>query len=280
MRIQSYGNIAYVLDESGLPELLNDYPVENYQYVFLGNGSNILLTKELYDDYIFVSLQLMNSLEIINDEIRADAGCSLSALSWFALSKAVKGYSFMEDIPGSVGGAVVMNAGTYDDYIGNLVSRVRFFDLKRRCFETVECTPSMFGKRRFDLTDTNRIFTTVWMKCDYAVEEEWYPNELNCLLETKRKRYLKQPRKFPNAGSVFVRPQPIDGKQFYVWQLLNECGLRGYSVGDAAVSSQHPGFIVNLGDGKPKDFLDLIAECKNRVKEKYGVTLELEWKTI
>lgn len=281
LRIESHGNIAYPFSENGLAELFRDLKGRKYNYVFLGNGSNILLTEDFYgDEYIFISLKLMDGIDIADGEIVAEAGCSLSKLSWFALNNYAKGYSFLEDIPGTVGGAVVMNAGTYDDNIGNLVNKVRYFDVDKLCFETVECAPEMFGKRRFDLNSKSRIYTSVHLKYEVANDEGWYRSELNSLLEIKKKRYLKQPRNFPNAGSVFVRPQPIDGKQYYVWQLLDDCGLRGFSVGDAAVSEQHPGFIVNTGRAKPADFLNLLCECKKRVQEKFGITLELEWKTI
>lgn len=282
LRIRSQGNIAYVFTENDLRDLLRDYPKTKYKYVFLGNGSNILFTQSHYsDEYIFISLKLMDAVDITSfNEVWAQAGCGLSKLSWFALANGAQGFSFMEDIPGSVGGAVVMNAGTYDDCIGKLVTKVRFFDIEKGIFETIECTPSMFGKRKFELASENRIITSVWFRYEKSENDGWYQNELDCLLETKRKRYLKQPRQFPNAGSVFVRPQPIDGKQYYVWQLLDGCGLRGYSIGDAAVSSQHPGFIINKGLASSQDFLALISECKSRVKEKYGILLELEWKSI
>jgi len=281
LRINATGNVAFVFSEKGINELNQDYPMEKFNYVLLGNGSNVLLTKEYYsDEYIFISQKFMNKIELIDDEIFVQAGATLHDLAWFAYEHQLEGYSFMEDIPGCVGGALVMNAGTYNDTIGKLVNKVCYYDCIKQKFETVECTGEEFAKRKFSLVSYGRIFTGAYLKVKYTKRTDWFESELDNMLNIKKSRYLKQPRNYPNAGSVFVRPQPKDDIQYYVWQLIEECGLRGYKTGGCMVSDKHPGFIVNLGNATPDDFLEIIEECKRRVKERFGIDLNLEWKMI
>ena len=97
------------------------------------------------------------------------------------------------------------------------------------------------------------------------------------MLEIKKNRYKKQPRDYPSAGSVFKRPY-LNGEPFYIWKIIDECGLRGYSIGGAQISTKHPGFIINTGNATGKDVLDLIEYIKSIVLSKYGILLEEEWR--
>ena len=107
-----------------------------------------------------------------------------------------------------------------------------------------------------------------------------YNEALDKILFYRHERYVKQPRNFANAGSVFKRPTDKDGESLYIWKLFDEVNLRGYRVGDAMVSEKHPGFIVNVGQAAVSDMHTVIAECRRRVLETFGVEIELEWRVI
>lgn len=263
--------LPYSLD--GLREVFRDY--NQQKIILVGGGSNIIFTQNYYnDDFAFVSTKMMESIELQEGRIYAQCGVTLNKLAWFALEKSIKGFSFLEDIPGTIGGAIIMNAGTYEDCIGDLIEDVTWYDVEDDVVRIFKNDNSFF-KRDSVFAHMNGVVLSSNLKGSIGDCERI----LNELLETKKKRYLKQPRNFPNAGSVFKRPF-INDKPLYVWKLLDEVGLRGYSIGDAMVSDKHPGFIVNTGRCTGSDILKLLDECKKRVFDKYQLELELEWKLI
>lgn len=275
LRLDSRADLMLLpINAKGIQEIYQKYKDKNI--IILGRGSNILFSKEYYDDnYVFVNFKLMDNIEYKNDQIFAETGATLSQLSWFALENNIKGYEFLEDVPGSVGGAIIMNAGTYEDTIGQLITEVTYYDITSNEIKTDMVKQGDFGRRRSKWTDNNIVIVSSFMKAETGD----YLYSLEKLLEIKKKRYLKQPRNYPNAGSVFKRPT-LNGVDYYVWKLFDELGLRGYKKNDAMISSKHPGFIVNTGNAKPEDILYLINLVKEKVKSHFGITLELEWKII
>ena len=219
----------------------------------------------------------MNDIYFKDNTIYAETGVTLSELSWFALEKGVQGFEFLEDVPGSVGGATIMNAGTYQDMIGDILSTVTYYSTKLNKVLTDEVQESFFGKRYSIWGDRGDIILSASFEIQERIAD--YESILNKLLENKKTRYMKQPRDYPNAGSVFKRPYK-NGKGYYVWKLFEGCNLRGYQIGSAMISDKHPGFIVNLDDATPEDILSLLDVAQTRVKTKYGINLELEWKII
>jgi UDP-N-acetylmuramate dehydrogenase len=244
--------------------------------IVLGNGSNILLAREQYDEtYAFVVSSYADHLHISDGEMIAEAGCSLQRLAWFCIEQGIAGYEFAEDIPGTIGGALISNAGQFEYTIGMYVTWIDVYLPHKDTFERIFPEPDFFGYRRSRLEEMEAIV----LACGLCIPEGDGSLSLDKVLEYKRERYRKQPRNHPNAGSVFKRPTK-NGETFYVWKLFEEAGLRGFRIGDAEVSAKHPGFIVNHGEATPQDMLELVQECQTRIKEQFDIDLHLEWKII
>lgn len=270
--------VVFPINDNGVQEIINKYT--DRKIIFLGNGSNIILSKRYYDEgYVFVSFRHMDDIVYKNNTITAQAGVTLSKLSWFALGLGVQGFEFLEDIPGSIGGAVKMNAGTYKDMIGQLINKVTYYSLEYDEIKADEAKEADFGRRRSTWGARGDIILSASFEINEETRLADYEPILDEIQLNKKKRYLKQPRNYHNAGSVFKRPIK-DKQEYYIWKLFEGCGLRGFSVGDAMISDKHPGFIVNINDADPDDVLGLINMAKNKVKDKYDIDLELEWVII
>lgn len=277
MRIHSACFLLYLpATPEALAEILKEHV--HQKLVLLGGGSNIIFTKPYYgEDYVFVSTRLLDKLTLEDGIIRAQCGVDLSELAYFALMRGFGGFEFLEDIPGSVGGALMMNAGTYDDTISQLVVDVSYVRKGEAVIHTVsqpEAAGWFFTRDSIFAREHSFVIS-----CGLVGQAGEYAEVLDKMQQIKRKRFMKQPREYPNAGSVFKRPQK-DGKDVYVWTLMDELGLRGYRVGDAQVSLKHPGFIVNLGQATCDDMLGLIELCRKTVYAHHQIELDLEWKLI
>jgi len=216
----------------------------------------------------------MDHIHIENDEIYCDAGASLSQLAWFAIEHSIDGYAFTEDIPGTIGGALIMNAGQYQYTIGQYVNWIDIYDIELNTIKRIIPDESFFSYRNAAFKSTE-IVVACGLKNQGGDDLE----NLEKVLTYKRERYRKQPRNYPNAGSVFKRPVK-DGETLFVWKLFEACGLRGKRLGGAELSFKHPGFIVNVNHATTKDVFDLIELCMTSIKEKYDLDLEMEWKVI
>lgn len=276
MSIQAYANTVFIpFDANGISELLSDNSLNDS--IILGKGSNVIFAHERYDTPIILT-DFLNKIEYHDESIISECGVSLSQLSWFALANSVPGFEFLEDIPGSVGGGLYMNAGTYENCMGDMVHSVMVYDYnedRTKVLTKDELAP--FWKKRDSYFQHHPYFI---IQCTFAAGKTAdYETILSTMLELKKKRYLKQPRNFPSAGSVFKRPY-INGEPKYIWQLFDAAGLRGYSIGDAQVSEKHPGFIINRGNATGKDIIDLMNHCKTVVKDQFGIQIEEEWKIV
>jgi UDP-N-acetylmuramate dehydrogenase len=261
------------LDYQGLLDVLS--LTQDKKRIMIGKGCNILLTKPFYDDsYAFVVTVMDDDLIINDTEMIAATGVNLSRLAWFALEQSLTGYAFLEDIPGTVGGALIMNAGQYEFSFGQQVNWIDLYDTQTNSVKRVTPDDDYFGYRTSQIS-CHEIVLRAGLKINKGNDEEI----LTAMLKYKKDRYLKQPRQYPNAGSVFKRPYK-EGQSYYVWKLFDETGLRGYRIGDAQVSHKHPGFIVNLGNATPSDMVNLVKECQDRVKKQFDIDLELEWRVI
>ncbi len=274
MRLSATAAVAvFPHTTNGLRNALDTY--KGRKIIVLGGGSNSIFTKAYYDDtYVFLFTPFLNHLTCSDDMIEAGSGVALSRLSWFALENGYGNLAFLEDIPGTVGGAVVMNAGTQAKSVGEQIKYVRYYDYAENTIVKVK-NAGAFHERGSDFGPEHGII----IGAEFSAVPGEYESVLDNMLELKKQRWLKQPRNFPNAGSVFKRPY-VNGKPQYVWTLLEECGLRGYRLGGASISEKHPGFIVNRGRCTYEDLERLIELCEDRVYEKFGITLELEWKLI
>ena len=276
MGIQAYADTVLIpFEASGVLELSFDYSIKDS--IILGKGSNVIFSHERYDTPIILT-DFLKKIYYQDESIISECGVSLSQLSWFALENSIPGFEFLEDIPGSVGGGLYMNAGTYEDCIGDMVQSVMIYDYnegRSKVLAKDELSP--FWKKRDSFFQHHPCFI---LQCTFRTSKSVdYEAILSKMLDLKKQRFLKQPRNFPSAGSVFKRPC-INGEPKYIWQLFDAAGLRGYRIGDAQVSEKHPGFIINRGNATGKEVIDLMNYCKTVVKDQFGIQIEEEWKIV
>lgn len=266
-------NIIFPLNEIGFKESVNHI---NEKIVVIGKGSNILFSRIYYDDICFLNTSFFEGIKIYENQLIILSGTKLSDISWFCASHKISGYEFLEDIPGTIGGAISMNAGTYGKTISDLIIEIKIFDINKNQFFNIKVDKSLFTKRQFNLLSSEYIIISAVFKISETSTTQEIMSKINVI---KEKRFEKQPRNYPNAGSVFKR---ISQGQYNLptWEYIDSVGLRGYTIGGAQISKKHSGFMVNLGDAKPNDFINLISLCQERVFNKFGINLELEWKII
>ncbi len=275
LRLESVAQVCYVpLTIAGVDEAIQQ--TKGKKLVLIGNGSNVLFTKEYYDDsYAFLVTNRLDHMEIVNEEIIVQAGVKFHDLAWFAMDHQIGGYEFCEDIPGTVGGALIMNAGQWEYTIGQYVRWVKIYNLDSQKVQTIIPDEDFFKYRYSQFNTMNCIILEAGLNIQYGD----YNDIFNRMMDFKKERYMKQPRNYPNAGSVFKRPTK-DGESLFVWKLFDEVKLRGHQIGGAQISNKHPGFIVNVDHATCEDCVNLIKEAQKRVKERFDVQLELEWRII
>lgn len=246
----------------------------NEPFVLIGSGHNIIFSKEYYDINFLIFNGNFNSVELYktSNVISAEAGATIYNVSQTAEKHGLTGVEFFYDIPSSVGGAVVMNAGTKEGETKNILKKVRYLDLidmiiKERFNEDLELEyrNSFFQKQK------NKIILKVWFQL--APGDKQMIRKI--MEESKERRWSKQPREYPNGGSVFKRPP---GK--FVGPIIDELGLKGYTIGGAQISKKHGGFIVNINNATGQDILSIIKVIKSKVSMKYGLELEVEQRII
>ena len=255
-------------------EELIEYLKSKPNYFLIGSGHNIIFSKDFYEEDFLIFNGNFKNYEINNEKglIVAESGISMLELSEIALENSLSGLEIFYDIPSSLGGAVVMNAGASGEEIKDVLTKVRYFDLNS--FETIEISKTNIDfeyRNSFFQKNTKAIVLKVWMELRPA-EYEGIRQKMENI---KQARWSKQPKELPNAGSVFKRP-----KGYYVGAIIDELNLKGFTVGGAQISPKHGGFIVNFNNATGNDILEIIREVKSRVFEKYGLDLEVEQRII
>ena len=235
-----------------------------------GVGSNLLVRDRGIRGVAMKLGENLDEVEVSGEEIYAQAGVKLSALSRIAAFHSLSGLEFAEGIPGSLGGALVMNAGAYDGEMQDVVIAVRAIspDGSIKTFNNKEVR---FGYRQSIFQSNGYIIISATLKLVTGKRKEIEKQ----MLEFARRREEKQPLDKPSAGSTFRRPPG-----FYVGPMLEELGFKGYQIGDAQVSSKHAGFIVNNGNATARDVLDLIAYIQQKAQERFGVDLQSEIRVV
>ncbi len=237
--------------------------------VIIGRGNNIILTRPYYDEsYVFVLLRdNFASYRVAGTQITALAGMDMKFLSMVAMCRSLSGLEHFFGLPSSLGGAVYMNAGAYDFETSQIVEKVVFFDTDKRKFTEYRNEDCGFAYRKSVFQQLNGIITEVVLRLQPADASVIYEK----MTDLYGRRLAKQPLDYPSAGSVFKRP-----KGYYVGQMIEELGLKGFSYGGAKISEKHAGFIINYRHATAHDILTLIDIVRHKVKDKYGVWLETE----
>lgn len=239
---------------------------ENIPYFVIGNGSNLLVSDEGYEGVVIKLTGEFLSLSSLGESITAGAGVILSKVCNLALEKSLTGLEFAYGIPGTVGGAMVMNAGAYDGEMSYVVDSVEMLS-KAGEVVTFSCKDMCFGYRDSVLKHESFIVLSACFSLKKGNEAE-IRAKMNDFMERRR---AKQPLEFPSAGSTFKRPEG-----YFAGKLIMEAGLAGKRVGGASVSEKHCGFVINDNNGTASDIDELMKEITDTVKGKFGVTLEPE----
>ena len=232
----------------------------------IGNGSN-LLVRDGGIRGIVIKVATKN-YEIQDDIIIADAGCSIVKLSNIAYQNSLSGLEFACGIPGTLGGALVMNAGAYGGEIGNLVIETEATDEQGNVFTI---TDHEFEYRSSIFQRKNYVILSSKLKLIHG-DKEQIKMQMDSNMQSRKE---KQPIDKPSAGSTFKRP-----KDHFAAKLIQDAGLKGYAIGDAMVSDLHSGFVINKGKATSKEILALIKHVQEKVNAEYGIMLETEVRII
>ncbi len=243
--------------------ILREYDVP---YMILGNGSNLLVSDKGLRCAVIRLCGEFKEISNTENVIRCGAGVTLSKLCTYAAKNSLAGLEFAFGIPGTVGGAVYMNAGAYGGEIKDVITSVTYLNDK----DEVVTTPAaqLQFAYRFSTFKENS-FTILFAEFTLANGEEKSIRDL--MDDIMNRRVSKQPLEYPSAGSVFKRPEGA-----FAGALIEGCGFKGYCVGGAQVSEKHSGFIINKGDATCEDVLALVKEIQDKVKSETGFTLERE----
>jgi UDP-N-acetylmuramate dehydrogenase len=268
------GNADVLISPRNKEEVLSAVKIcsENkLPFYIIGNGSNLLVSDKGFCGVIIKISKEFSDVSLINDTtIYCDAGILLSSLSAYALKNSLSGLEFASGIPGTLGGAVYMNAGAYDGEMKDVVVSADVLDAD---FNAIKLTNEElnFGYRTSTIEKENFIVLGAEIKLKHGNIDEIKAktDDLNA------QRRAKQPLDIPSAGSTFKRP-----KGTFAGKLIMDCGLRGYSIGGASVSEKHCGFIVNNGNATANDVLMLIEYVQNIVFEKFNILLKPEIRII
>lgn len=236
----------------------------------MGNGSNLLVSDKGIRGIVIQIGEDMSTILVKGEKITAQAGALLKTIGEKALQSSLEGFAFAGGIPGSLGGAVCMNAGAYGGEIKDILveAEVLTEDLQIKKLSTQQL---QFSYRHSIIPEKGYIVLSATFLLKKGNQKEIAQK----MTELAQQRREKQPLNFPSAGSIFKRPQG-----YFAGKLITDAGLKGYSIGDAQVSQKHGGFIVNKGNATCADVLALIEHCQKTVFEKFGVMLETEVKMI
>ena len=258
---------------NNLMELMNTLGIlkeNNMPYFLLGAGSNLLISDKGVRGAVIKLGDGFDYAHAKNDYILAGAGVSLAKLSAEAKNAELTGLEFASGIPGTLGGAIYMNAGAYGGEMKDVISEVSYIDADG-VVKTIAGDECDFGYRKSMFSGGGKIIISAKLTLNKGNKDEI----IATMRELNARRKEKQPLEYPSAGSTFKRPEG-----HFAGALIEEAGLKGASVGGAQVSEKHAGFVINTGDATAKDVCDLIAHVQKVVKENSGVDLEPEVKII
>ncbi len=250
-------------------ELVNYVHEHKMSLTVLGNASNLIVGDGGIDDLTII-LTRLNKVEVHDNKVTAQAGASYVETTKAARDNKLTGLEFAAGIPGSIGGAIFMNAGAYGGETKNVVSEATVM-LPDGTITHLSNEELDFGYRHSSVQDNNGIV----LDATFTLEPGNYDEIKAKMDDLNERRAAKQPLDLPSCGSVFKRPAG-----YYAGKLIHDAGLQGYTYGGAQVSTKHAGFIVNIDHGTAADYVNVIHHVQKTVKEKFGVTLETEVRII
>ena len=258
--------------EHQLVSVIDCFEERHEKYYVFGNLSNVLLPDGILQFTPILTVK-MKGIEIQENTdgnevtVKALCGVQLTRLAYDMCKAGYSGLEFAYGIPGTVGGAVFMNAGAYGSEMKNVVKSVDFYDTEKKEILKITADKCGFSYRNSAFQNLKGII----LSAEISLVRD---NPEKCLETAKdymSRRVSKQPLEYPSCGSAFKRPEG-----YFAGELIEKCGLKGYSVGGASVSEKHAGFIINKGGATSADVIELIKRVKVQVKEKFGVELEPE----
>ncbi len=258
-----------VLDERDAPNALRELSKSGVKYAFLGNGTNVLVRDDGFDGVI-IKLK-SGAPQICGNCVTVSAGTQLAVLAQACAEHSLTGLEFAHGIPGTVGGAVMMNAGAYGGEIKDVL------------VSTTYCTPSgdvrTLGAAEHDFGYRTSFFKThpeyLILSAEFELRQGNRDGIKNTMAELARRRRESQPLDKPSAGSTFKRPEG-----YFAGKLIEDCSLKGFTIGGAQVSQKHAGFVINAGGATCSDVLELCNHIQKTVYERFGVMLEREIKIL
>lgn len=243
---------------------------KNVPYYVMGNGSNLLVRDQGFKGVIIQIARKMNQIRVEGETIYAQAGALLSKIAAQALGEGLTGFEFASGIPGTLGGAVMMNAGAYGGEMKQVIVNACVLTSAGE-IAVIPADLMELGYRTSVFAKNQDIILSAQLKLEYGNEAviREYMDEL------KEQRVSKQPLEYPSAGSTFKRPEG-----YFAGKLIQDAGLRGFQVGGAQVSEKHCGFVINKDHATATDILSLMEQVSDKVEAKFGVRLEPEVKII
>lgn len=261
--------LVYPSNENELVNLLTYLKENNIDYLILGGGSNVILARELFE--IVIKLERLNKVNINNNIVVAEAGVSLPFLSNACMKAGLDGLSFAVGLPGLVGASTAMNAGAYNEDMAGVVKEVKVITPNLDVV-TLSNEELNYSYRNSFLKE-NKDYICIQTTFDLSYEDT---NKIKEVMDKRIKRRIEsQPLDMPNAGSVFRNPEGLSAGK-----LIEDIGLKGYTIGGAMVSPKHANFIINTGTATYEDIIKLIQYIRSKVREEYDIELILEQEII
>lgn len=268
------GNCRVLIEPTNTEEIVEIIKIckdKNLKYFLLGNGSNILVKDTGYDGVIIKIKDNFNKILVEDNKIISQSGATLSKIFNVALENSLSGFEFASGIPGTIGGAIFMNAGAYGGEMKDVVESVEVIDISTLEIKLLSNDELNFSYRHSTIQDNPYIVTKIVLQLVNGIYDEIE----NIYEDLRQKRNSKQPLNFKSAGSTFKRPEG-----FFAAKLIEDSELKGFRVNDAMVSEKHAGFVVNVGNASFEDVISVINHVKKVVREKFNVELEMEVKIL
>lgn len=267
------GKADIYMEPDGIEELIDFIKClrkKEIPYFIIGNGTNLLVSDDGIRGAVIKLGDKIAKIEVKENKIIAECGALLTNISKIAAENSLTGMEFISGIPGSVGGAVFMNAGAFGTEMKDIVEKVEVLNLDFKS-EILDNKQMEFGYRKSIINKGLHITTKVF----FSIKKGNYNEIKRKMEELNEKRKEKQPLNYPSTGSIFKRPEG-----YFAGKLIEDAGLKGMTIGDAQISDKHCGFIINKGNATAKDIYNLITVIQKTIYERYGVKLETEVKLM